>query len=290
MTTPTVESKLSNINYELFKLNFNYLVKNNTQKQLQVIAKKLGEKNVSTKNKKKLNKEELCIMILKNKKFTLKTLEELKNINKKDEYENKVEYYKKLKQRLFKDTEELKNINYDKPCLLFKGNKQIGVKSKGYFKYVVSYCIYNNIFVEDLQRLNEDGERMDICHGHNCAKKCIEPTHLSLKTKSENNYEDKIRDGTLMRGEKNSNAKITEKIALQIKHSKGDGRTQKERARDFGVSRQLIHNIDLNYTWFYLPDKDGTINYKTKRNIKKDKKTTEKNKKKNLQKKNGQLL
>ena len=84
MTTPTVESKLSNINNELFKLNFNYLVKNNTQKQLQVIAKKLGEKNVSTKNKKKLNKEELCIMILKNKKFTLKTLEELKNINKKD--------------------------------------------------------------------------------------------------------------------------------------------------------------------------------------------------------------
>ena len=41
MTTPTVESKLSNINNELFKLNFNYLVKNNTQKQLQVIAKKL---------------------------------------------------------------------------------------------------------------------------------------------------------------------------------------------------------------------------------------------------------
>ena len=73
MTTPTVESKLSNINNELFKLNFNYLVKNNTQKQLQVIAKKLGEKNVSTKNKKKLNKEELCIMILKNKKFTLTT-------------------------------------------------------------------------------------------------------------------------------------------------------------------------------------------------------------------------
>ena len=69
MTTPTVERKLSNINNQLFKLNFNYLVKNNTQKQLQVIAKQLGEKNVSTKNKKKLNKKELCIMILKNKKL-----------------------------------------------------------------------------------------------------------------------------------------------------------------------------------------------------------------------------
>ena len=50
----------------------------------------------------------------------------------------------------------------------------------------------------------------------------------SLKTKSENNFEDKIRDNTINRGEKSNNNIISEDLAIKIKLSKGEG-TQKER-------------------------------------------------------------
>jgi hypothetical protein len=250
MTTLTLESKqLPNINDQVFKSNLDFLMKNNTIKQLQVISKSLGEK--STRG---LKKEELCVIILKNKKFTLKSLIELEEITLQD----KLKYYEELKDRLFKNTKEVENKNYKKPCLVFEGNDQISIKRK-YYKWIISYCIGNNIFVEDLKRVNEDGEKLDICHGHNCPKNCIEPTHLSLKTKSENNYEDKLRDGTLIRGEKHSSSKISEELALKIKHSKGDGRTQKERSRDFNVTIGIVEQIDRNYNWKHLPDKNGIV-------------------------------
>ena len=55
----------------------------------------------------------------------------------------------------------------------------------------VSYAIFNNLFLEDLT------DNYDVCHGKRCNSSCIEPTHLELKSKSENNYEDKIRDNSL---------------------------------------------------------------------------------------------
>jgi hypothetical protein len=282
MTTLTLESKqLPNINDQVFKSNLDFLMKNNTREEIKVLAKSLGEQLI--KKGRRLKKEELCVIILKNKKFTLKNLEELEEINKKDDYENKVKYYEELKERLFKDTKEVENENYEKPCLVFEGFDQISIKRKGYYKWIISYCIYNNIFVEDLKRVNQGGEQMDICHGHNCPKNCIEPTHLSLKTKSENNYEDKIRDGTLSQGEKHSRSKISEDLALQIKHSKGDGRTQQQRAKDFNVTIDIIKHLDRNNSsWKYLPDKDGVI--KETKDIKEENKKIKERKNKSKQK------
>ena len=166
--------------------------------------------------------------------------------------------------------------------MVFEGFDQIDVERKCYYKHVVSYCIGNNIFVEDLKRVNEDGEQLDICHGHNCPKNCIEPTHLSLKTKSENNYEDKVRDGTLSHGEKHSRSKISEDLALQIKHSKGDGRTQEKRAEDFNVTIDIVKHIDRNNSsWKHLPDKDGII--KDTNNIKEENKKIRERKNKSRQ-------
>ena len=56
---------------------------------------------------------------------------------------------------------------------------------------------------------------------HTCPKQraCIEPSHLELGTSSQNSYEDKIASGTLLRGEKNPCSKLTEALALKIKHS-----------------------------------------------------------------------
>lgn len=193
MTTPTFHSEqLPIINEQVFKSNFDFLIKNNTREELKLLTKSLGEKII--KNNLRLKKDELCNVIVNSKKFILKSLEELQEINRKDEYEKKVKYYKELQERLYKDTKKIENKNYDKPCLVFENDEQIQVEKKGYFRWVISYCLYNNIFIENLQKVNKKREKLEVCHGHNCPKKCIEPSHLSLKTKSENNYEDKIRE------------------------------------------------------------------------------------------------
>lgn len=131
------------------------------------------------------------------------------------EHNKKVEYYhsQKLHERLYGRTIEKPNENYPKPCLLFTGSirgeyGQISVLNKPVATHILSYAILHNIFVEDIPRINEHGKRLEVCHGHGCDMLCIEPTHLELKTNTVNNYEDKIRDGTLTRGEKNGFSKI----------------------------------------------------------------------------------
>lgn len=81
---------------------------------------------------------------------------------------------------------------------------------------------------------------------------------MSLKTRSTNNYEDKIRDQTLQEGERCFHHKITEEQARQIKQSKGDG-SRSERANKFGVSAYIVADIDRGKTWCHVPDKDGHV-------------------------------
>jgi hypothetical protein len=269
----TIENIKLPIN-NLIKLNFEYFIKYSL-KELKNIGKSLCE----TKVNKKMKKDDLCIMILNNKNLILKTEKELDEINNNI----KIEYYKTLKERLYKNAINVENKNYETPCLVFKSvnnniNITIDKKVIVISKHVASYIIYKNIFIENLLRINENLEVLEICHGHGCSKNCIEPTHLSLKTKYENNYEDKIRDVTINRGENNYNSKITESIALQIKQSKGNGKTLKERSEYFGVNKTLIKSIDSNHSWFYLPDKDGNVCNKTSRNTMKDKETYKNNK------------
>jgi len=49
---------------------------------------------------------------------------------------------------------------------------------------------------------------------------CVKKEHLVLGSISENNYEDKIKNGTLSRGEKSNLSKITEEVASKVKKSK----------------------------------------------------------------------
>jgi hypothetical protein len=176
----------------------------------------------------------------------------------------------KLIERLYKNCTKVYNKNYSKPCLeVINVNKnseygRININGKLQMKHRVSYAISKNINIDDILKNDESGNFFDVCHGEGCSKRCIEPTHLELKTRSENNHNDKIRDGTLLRGEKNPGAKINEEIALKIKHSKGEG-TQQDRAIKFGVSNRNIRSIDNGETWAHLPNIDGTISDTNKR-------------------------
>ena len=124
----------------------------------------------------------------------------------------------------------------------------------------ISYMIHNNLTSIPSE---VDGVDMEIRHLCNnpC---CFNPEHLKLGNKFENNFDDKITAGTLVRGEDHHGNKITEEKARAIKMSKpsttksDDGHiTQKQRAEDFGVPLQIVKCIDSGKSWAHLPDKDG---------------------------------
>ena len=83
---------------------------------------------------------------------------------------------------------------------------------------------------------------------HKCKeKRCVAPDHLEIGTRKQN-AQDKIRDGTHICGENHPHATITKEIAIQIRESGGQG-TQKERAERFGVSVNIVGDIDRGKTW-----------------------------------------
>lgn len=91
---------------------------------------------------------------------------------------------------------------------------------------------------------------------------CVKKEHLELGSISENNYEDKIKNGTLPRGEKSHLAKITEEVASNIKKSKFNKgeegyETQKKRAAKFGVSTYIVSSIDRGKSWSHVKNRDG---------------------------------
>lgn len=62
------------------------------------------------------------------------------------------------------------------------------------------------------------------------------------------NHNDKYRDGTDQRGEKNSQAELTKTHAKQILKMKGKY-TQQEIAEMYGISRQAVSDIHRGITW-----------------------------------------
>lgn len=89
---------------------------------------------------------------------------------------------------------------------------------------------------------------LDICH--TCRNRCVNPEHLEEKTTKEN-MADKLRDGTDNRGEKNCRSKLTTEQVLEIRRLSTKFK-QTKIARDFGVSRQLIHKIISRKVWTHI--------------------------------------
>jgi hypothetical protein len=85
-----------------------------------------------------------------------------------------------------------------------------------------------------------------IC-GH---RNCINPAHLSEKTKAENNA-DKVCDGTSNRGTRSSSCKLTEAEVLAIR---ADTRIQSEIAAEYGIKPSTVSDIKMRKSWGWLPD------------------------------------
>ncbi|GAQ91008.1 hypothetical protein KFL_007120120 [Klebsormidium nitens] len=121
-----------------------------------------------------------------------------------------------------------------------------------------AYMLHHNLSEPPAEK-NANGVRMVIRHLCN-EPRCFEPTHLAYGTQSENNFQDKIANGTLRRGAASNFTKITEDLARKIKTSKPTNtrygqvghETQKQRAERLGVSLHIVQSIDKGHAWAHL--------------------------------------
>jgi hypothetical protein len=80
---------------------------------------------------------------------------------------------------------------------------------------------------------------------HKCTGKCVNPEHLQLGT-HQDNIDDKIRDGTVAKGEKHGLAKLTRQYVDEIRASTASCR---ELGRNYGVCESTIYHIKNGKTW-----------------------------------------
>jgi hypothetical protein len=84
---------------------------------------------------------------------------------------------------------------------------------------------------------------------HSCGvKTCVNPRHVRWATKLENEN-DKLGHGTLTRGEKHGCSKLTADDVLAIRASTG---SQREIAREFGVTQQTVSDIKRKRRWAWM--------------------------------------
>lgn len=77
--------------------------------------------------------------------------------------------------------------------------------------------------------------------------------NLSHGTHSKNSGEDRLRDGTLIRGEEAKNALLTEEIVLDCRRRYAAGETATALAAEFGVNAGTMGEAVTGGSWAYLP-------------------------------------
>ena len=84
---------------------------------------------------------------------------------------------------------------------------------------------------------------------HKCRGKCVNPDHLELGT-HQDNANDKIRDGTSIRGETHYSNKLTPEQVLDIRSRINI--TRRELAKEFNVAKSTIDGIIYKRKWAWL--------------------------------------
>lgn len=90
---------------------------------------------------------------------------------------------------------------------------------------------------------------------HNCGNGhlgCVTKRHLQWKTPAEN-AADKVRHGTIPRGERQASSKLTREDVLAIRRMRSDGRMKlKEIAANFGIDQSTASAICSRKRWAWL--------------------------------------
>jgi hypothetical protein len=139
---------------------------------------------------------------------------------------------------------------------------EMSLSGEKFLAHRLSFLVHSDL--KEIPLINENGERLVVRHSPSCSSTlCVNPAHLKLGTQSQNSYEDRIAAGTINRGEKNYNARITEETARAIKYSKKpkehpEYKTQAERAALFETTLHTVRGIDEGSSWAHLDGSDNS--------------------------------
>lgn len=85
---------------------------------------------------------------------------------------------------------------------------------------------------------------------HSCGNRdCVNPDHLSEKSRSENNGIDKREHGKDLSGDKCHFAKLDWDKVAQIRHKSSEGVSNKSLSEEFRVSPSTVSSIVRNKSW-----------------------------------------
>lgn len=136
----------------------------------------------------------------------------------------------------------------DKGCIRWNGSYH----ETGYGNYQMFGSSKRNAHCASWMLANKSEIPEGCVIRHACDNRyCVNPAHLSLGTDTEN-ADDRKQHGTQPYGEDCPGASITNEKARQIIDSFGNGKTQKERAKEFDVSKSIISYIDRGISWTHL--------------------------------------
>ena len=139
-------------------------------------------------------------------------------------------------------------VNKTDTCWLWTGcccNKGYGLvnipknkKNYAHRCHRVSYILSGNIIPDGLLLR------------HSCrSKNCVNPAHLTPGT-AQDNSNDKIRDGTELKGEQKPHAKLTEEQVREIRARSTENR--RLLAKEFGVFHTTIGHIIQRKKWKHI--------------------------------------
>ena len=110
-------------------------------------------------------------------------------------------------------------------------------------------CLVHRLVVEAFIGTCPDGHI--VCHGPG-GPLDNRLGNLSYGTPAQNNGTDRLRDGTLPRGERSGSSKLTEDQVTAIKRRLAAGESRASLGREFGVCPENISHIALGRSWGWL--------------------------------------
>ena len=141
------------------------------------------------------------------------------------------------------ETRFLSHVEKTESCWLWTGSKckdgygRFNIDGKALLVHRVAYELWVGEIPDDF------------VVRHKCRNKCVNPDHLETGTQQDN-LADRVRDGTLAKGERMGSAKLTEEQVRDIRNRVGQ--THQALANEFGVSRRMINHIITRKNWKHV--------------------------------------